>query len=429
MKDFQWPVKEKDFFQNSNKSWKLQTMVDALAYLGNPEKKIENKVIHIAGTNGKGSVANYIKTVLQEAGYKVGLYTSPHLIEYNERIYYNNRYITDKEIEQYKKEILIKCKNVNDISFFEATTLIAIMMFSNYFNQKTQEQLDYCIFEVGLGGRLDATNVFNKSLVSVITSISFDHTKILGNTLSKIAYEKGGIIKKNVPVLTSNTKKNIVNTLNEIAKKNNTKLYVLGKDFKLDYNLKPSLFGEHQIYNATLAKEVCKYIGVSNKYITKGIANTKWPGRLQEINIKNINNNLHNIEKIYLDGAHNKDGIKQLCKFVRLQRKVNKNNNINIVGVMACLKRKDYFSFFNIIKPQTFNKLLFFDVPASVNDFVDTKELQNIATKHNITNTSIKNLTEIKNYIDCSKKNIIFIFGSLYFVGYILENYVENKNQ
>ena len=107
MKDFQWPVKEKDFFQNSNKSWKLQTMVDALAYLGNPEKKIENKVIHIAGTNGKGSVANYIKTVLQEAGYKVGLYTSPHLIEYNERIYYNNRYITDKEIEQYKKEILI----------------------------------------------------------------------------------------------------------------------------------------------------------------------------------------------------------------------------------------------------------------------------------------------------------------------------------
>ena len=410
MKNFIWEVEEKDFFLRTKETWKLDVMQEALQYLDNPHKKIENKVIHIAGTNGKGSTASYIKTILEEAGYKVGLFTSPHLVEYNERIYFNNRFITDKEIEECKSQIIQKCKNVKNISFFEATTLIAILMFA-------KNNLDYCVFEVGLGGRLDATNIFEHPLVSVITSISFDHMKILGNTLQQIAKEKAGIIKNNVPVFTSNTKTEIIQVLQKIADEKNTKLYCIDRDFSIDKSLTPSLLGNYQFSNATLAKEVCKYIGIEDIYIKKGISNTKWLGRLQKIHINNIDNEALNISQIYLDGAHNEDGIKQLCEFVKSQ----KTSDTNIIGIMACLKRKNYYSFFEIIKPDIFNKLLFFNVPKTVNDFVEPEVLREIANKNNISNDCIYDFQELKEYIKKDKKNIVFIFGSLYFVGFVLD--------
>lgn len=416
MKNLEWNS-ENIFFQKDKTEWKLNTMIEALSYIDNLHTKIQNKVIHIAGTNGKGSTCNFIKNILEYAGYKVGLFTSPHLINYNERIYFNKRYATDEEIKSCKTEIISKCKNIKDISYFEITTLIAIMLFA-------KNNLDYCIFEVGLGGRLDATNIFDKKLATIITSISYDHMDKLGNTLKQITREKCGIIKENVPIFSSNTKPEIVNEIIQIAKEKKAKLFLQNRDYNLDFTLKPSLSGSHQFENATLAKEVCKYLKIDNKSIQEGISNTTWYGRLQKIKLKTIDNKNLNIKEIYLDGAHNEDGIRVLCNFIT-ETKL-KNNNYNIIGIFSCLKRKQYKTFFQYFANAKFNKLLFYNVPKEINDFVDTEELMHIANKNNISNDKINNFEELKKHIDINTENIIFIFGSLYFVGYILENFTDN---
>ena len=419
MKNFIWHATENKWLNNNNE-WKLATMFTALKDLGEPQKALEQNVIHIAGTNGKGSTASYTKTILERAGYKVGVFTSPHLVEYNERIYANGKYIADDEIEKYKQKILTTCSNAEEISFFEATTLIAILFFSDL--QKKQE-LDYFIFEVGLGGRLDATNVFQKPIASVITSISFDHMDKLGNTLAKIAIEKGGIIKPNVPVFTSNTNDEVIAELQKIANEKKTNLFHLGKNFAIDTNLKPSLAGEHQLINATLASEVCKFIGIDYDIIKKGISNTKWSGRLQKIHLSNINENDLNISNIYLDGAHNEDGIHVLCNFVN-QQKIN-NQDVNIIGIFACLERKDYQSFFPVFQQTAFNKLLFFNIQNDDHGFISSEKLHQLAEHFNIQNNEINDFTDLKNYVNKTKNNIIFIFGSLYFVGIVLEKYIQ----
>ena len=422
MRDFIWHTTEKSWLnRKNNNSWKLSTIIFALEDLGNPQKNLEHKVVHIAGTNGKGSTASYIKTVLEFAGYKVGVFTSPHLVEYNERIYANGRCITDDEIEKYKQKILTTCKNANEISFFEATTLIAILFFTDL--QKS-EKLDYFIFEVGLGGRLDATNIFQQPLASVITSISFDHMDKLGDTLAKIAIEKGGIIKQNVAVFTSNTNEEVVNELQKIANLKNTNFFHLGKDFFIDKNLKPSLCGDHQIINATLASEVCKFIGIDYKIIQKGIANTKWAGRLQQIHLTDINEKDLNISAIYLDGAHNEDGIRVLCEFAN-QQKRDTIKHANIIGIFTCLKRKDYKSFFPIFQKTAFQNLLFFDIKDTKNDFADTDELCELSKQYGINHDVIKSFDELKNYTEKTKNNIVFIFGSLYFVGTVMKKYMQ----
>ena len=160
MKNLDWTS---EFSQN--REYKLDVMYNVLKTFDNPDKQLKN-VIHIAGTNGKGSTASYIKTILEKSGYKVGIFTSPHLIEYNERIHFCGRNITDEEIEYYKNKIISVYEKPQEITYFELTTLIAIMIFAD-------NNLDYCIFEVGLGGTLDCTNIFEKPLVSIITSIFF----------------------------------------------------------------------------------------------------------------------------------------------------------------------------------------------------------------------------------------------------------------
>ena len=174
------------------KKWALglERIESLLKKLGNPEKNL--KCIHVAGTNGKGSVCAMLHSVLMDAGYKVGLYTSPHLKKFNERIRINNALISDKDIVKYYLKVK---KQVTNQSFFEITTAMAFL----YFRGKN---IDFVVLEVGLGGRLDATNVVTP-LVSIITNIGLEHTEFLGNTLEKIAYEKAGIIKKNIPTITA----------------------------------------------------------------------------------------------------------------------------------------------------------------------------------------------------------------------------------
>ena len=186
---------------------------DLLKKLNNPEKKL--KCIHVAGTNGKGSVCAMISSILQDAGYNVGMYTSPHLKKFNERIRINNKLITDKDIVKYYLKIK---KYATDQTFFDMTTAMAFLYFYD-------EKVDFSVMETGLGGRLDSTNVITP-VVSIITNVGIEHTEYLGSTIEKIAYEKAGIIKKNVNVITG-AENEALKIIKTIAKKKNSKLIVV----------------------------------------------------------------------------------------------------------------------------------------------------------------------------------------------------------
>ena len=282
----------------------LENMEKAMKSLGNPEKNY--KIIHIAGTNGKGSAAAFLEAGLLTAGYRTGKYTSPEIYRFNERITVNGIEISDEDVDIYYEKVnkVLEENNI-ELTYFEVTTA---MMFL-YMKEKN---IDYLVLETGLGGRTDATNIVTP-VISLITNISFDHMEFLGNTLRKIAHEKTGIIKKGVPVFFSDSKQellleikaktdNYVNVLEkynfnnesvELDKKElKTIVKINGKEFRL------SLFGKFQGKNFLLAYEALRYLGIDDEIITKSCLKAVWQGRFQIVSENPF---------IILDGAHNKD--------------------------------------------------------------------------------------------------------------------------
>ena len=292
----------------------LERVQSLLDKLGNPEKGL--LCIHVAGTNGKGSVCAMLQSVLMEAGYKVGMYTSPHLKRFNERIRMNNNLITDREIAG----CFLKIKpNATNQSFFEITTAMAFL----YFREKN---VDFAILETGLGGRLDATNVVNP-LVSVITSIGLEHTELLGNTIEKIAFEKAGIVKEGMPVVTG-AKGEALNVIKKIAKERNAPLFLTRKfkDVKFRY-----LNGEFQQQNKDIAltaidalREFHK-IKINENKIIDGIKKTRWPARMEMIS-----------RNVLIDAAHNPDGFKILKnELISIKKQKNIENFIFVIGIQT----------------------------------------------------------------------------------------------
>jgi dihydrofolate synthase/folylpolyglutamate synthase len=247
----------------------LDVIRHILNHLKNPENSFS--CIHIAGTNGKGSIASGLASILSAAGYKVGLYTSPHLIKFNERITVNGIEVTDEEIISSYQAVKAIPKTDREPTFFEYTTAMALHLFA-------QSNVDWAIIETGMGGRLDATNVLSPALC-VISNISMEHRFYLGNTIAEITGEKGGIIKHNTPVVTGVTQKSAVDVLKKIASKKSAPLYQLGKDFKvrrnknsffsysgIDHqwkNMKTGLPGSHQTDNAALILAACEIAPVA----------------------------------------------------------------------------------------------------------------------------------------------------------------------
>lgn len=285
----------------------LNNIKFVLKKLGNPEKNL--KIIHIAGTNGKGSVASMLESVLIKAGYNVGKFTSPHIIRFNERIIYNKKEIPDDEIAGFF-DIIEKITEKYNIylNFFEVTTII---MFC-YFNKLKP---DYTIIECGLGGRLDATNTGN-SYLSVITNISFDHTAVLGNTLKEIAFEKAGIVHDgqicifagNHSELTEAVKNKTDNFVDIMTKYKNIDISLDKTTLHTKISLNNSIFeiplyGIFQGWNFLLVYETAKILKIEDSIIAKGISDVKWPGRF-EIYSKD--------PLIILDAAHNTDSVKVL---------------------------------------------------------------------------------------------------------------------
>lgn len=277
-----------------------------LEICGDPQDNFAS--IHIAGTNGKGSTAAMITSILIEAGYNVGLYTSPHLIRFNERIRVNGVPISNDSIVEFMSQYKAAIIEIES-TFFEATTAMTF----DFFNK---EKVDVAIIETGLGGRLDSTNVI-KPKITVITSITADHTEILGKDLETIAFEKGGILKEGVPLVLASQSKEVKNVLLEIAdRKKSNVTYCTHNNIKNiniceggttfnwgGINYETSLIGEHQARNAVLAIEVTKIFSnkINNDIIINGLKKVKWPARLQK---------MHKSFPIFYDVAHNPHGIR-----------------------------------------------------------------------------------------------------------------------
>lgn len=295
-----WMFKQLPMYQNQGKSaykTDLTNTIDLAKHLKHPENKF--KSIHVAGTNGKGSCSHMLASILQEAGYKVGLYTSPHLKDFRERIKINGQPITKQFVIGFIKRNSSFFRKQR-LSFFEMTVGMAF----EYFAKK---KVDIAIIEVGLGGRLDSTNIITPEL-SLITNIGFDHMEFLGNTYEKIAKEKAGIIKSNVPVVIGETQKETKGVFNEIANANNAEIYFADQEHNLNYQ--SDLLGSYQAKNI---KSVVKAIQVLRDHsvfnvkdhsieqgLLKVVQNTGLLGRWQV---------LQKSPTIICDTAHNKEGL------------------------------------------------------------------------------------------------------------------------
>lgn len=372
---------------------RIQSLLDRI---GNPEKRL--KCIHVAGTNGKGSTCAMIFHILREAEYKVGMYTSPHLKKFNERIRVDNHFITDKELVDY----FLKIKPyITNQSFFEITTAIAFLYFKEH-------NVDYAVLEVGLGGRLDATNVVTP-LISVITNIGLEHVEFLGNTIEKIAFEKAGIIKSNVPVVTG-AKGSALKVIRKIAKQKNAPLTLPGKFDDINFK---HLNGNFQQQNKDIALAAISVlrefnlIKLTDIQIKHGIERTEWPGRMDFIS-----------RNVLIDGAHNPGGFKVLKKELLIFKKQRRIKNF--IFVVSILTTKDIKNMLKIINPLV-SSIIFTksDNPKAARPEKLLKMFNEINKNKKIDKKTISNPKKALNYakIIAKKSDLIVVTGSIYMIG------------
>lgn len=354
-------------FQKFGSILGLERMKVLMEALGNPQKEL--KVIHVAGTNGKGSISRYIYSVLEQLGYKCGLYSSPFLEVFNERIEFNGQYITDEELERYTDMVINETKKIvgkgqDSPTEFEIITAIAFL----YFKEKKS---DFVILEVGLGGTGDSTNIIETPLVSVIGSISYDHMDRLGNTIKEIAGEKAGIIKNSCPVVCSTDNEEALQVIRSVSKLKNAPLtetagfsykikeeslkgYVYsfkGKDFKAE-DISISMVGKHQIQNSICAVTAIKLlaekgiIAFDEEKIRLGLNKAKQIGRFEIFGSYNRGEAGRGL--VILDGAHNGDGAAKLKETVKDFASEKK-----ILMVTAMLRDKDVDSILEEFKQIT----------------------------------------------------------------------------
>ncbi|MBP9780168.1 hypothetical protein KBD33_06155 [Candidatus Gracilibacteria bacterium] len=274
---------EKFFQVEKIGDYSLANTQNACAFFGNPEKHF--KSIHIAGTNGKGSVSKMVFQILKESGKNVGVYTSPHLIDIRERFETEKGQITEEDFVHYADMII---KYGGNLSYFERCAVLAFLYFRD-------QGAEYGVIEVGLGGRLDATNVITP-IVSAITGIGYDHMEFLGETLDEIAYEKGGIIKPGVPVILYNHN----SILEKIAQERGSEIII-----PKTRNIVTNLLGAHQLRNANIAYEIGKLLGIDEYTINQALLHIDHPGRMQYL-----------YPNLLIDGAHNEEGLTKLREYL-----------------------------------------------------------------------------------------------------------------
>ena len=378
----------------------LENTLKLAALAGSPQTKL--RFIHVAGTNGKGSTCAMLESIYRTAGLRTGLFTSPHLVSFRERIQIGRQMISEKEVVRLVEKIqklLPEFPQEHHPTFFEIITVMALDFFA-------ENGCELVIWETGLGGRLDATNIVTR-LASIITNIGFDHQQWLGDTLEKIAFEKAGIIKSGVPVITATDEPEALAVIERIATEKNAPLTIVAADKNLPGEL--ALAGEHQKRNATLALATVdilqKQIPVSEIQISAGLRYVQWPGRLQLIEKDG--------RKILLDGAHNIAGAKALREAVehnfRLQQRAL------ILGVFA---DKDWQHICETLAPLA-EKI--YAIPVSSPRTANPNELADACRTVN-PSAQIFVCDSLKQALQkTSSEPFVVITGSLYLVGEALE--------
>ena len=405
----------------------LNRLRNLLRKLGNPHLKLP-PVIHVAGTNGKGSVISYLRSIYEKNGLNIHTYTSPHLIKFNERIRINSSLVNNK----YLSSLLEECEDKNNgksITFFEITTAAAFLAFSRI-------DSDLVLLETGLGGRYDATNIIQNSLCSIITPISMDHMNFLGTDLLKIASEKIGILKKKSIIVLSKQKNSVRQLIRNEVKKKQAILFEEGIDWKItkvlknsfilsfcDNNFefeKPSLHGYHQIENLSTALAAIlaiKKFKLKMKNINQGIKETVWPGRMQNLNNGKLKKIIGKSFDLWLDGGHNIHASEVLFT------EIDKWKKSKIILILGMVSGKDPVKFLKKIV----NKIsLLILLPIDDHQYIHPYKIKESLNK------SLKDFKEIETCVNINealkliytrfKKGKVLICGSLYLAGQVLKN-------
>ncbi len=394
--------------KNENQSVKKMKIV--MEKLGNPQNKL--KYIHVTGTNGKGSVIEMLNNILINANLKVGKFISPHLVSYHERISINGQYIKDEEIQEIFEEVqpIIEKENI-ELNFFEFFTMIAFLYFS-------KQKVDIVLMEVGFGGLYDSTNIIYP-IISVISSIGYDHMKVLGNTLEDIAKQKAGIIKENSETVYMEQTPNIDDIIENTCKEKQNILHMVGQseirnqrfendkeifDYKQYYNIEVNLKGKRQIQNAALVLECCDILNkkgyfLSEEVIKNGLKTVIHRGRFEVI---------HQNPTMIFDGGHNEQAIENLKETIDLCYKNDKK-----IYVISVLKSKDYHKIIEDILDKD-NVYIFTD-GNDKNLFTDKHLMYEYAKQRN--DKVVMYEMDLKEAIEfCKEKTeyVSFIIGSFY---------------
>lgn len=406
---------------NFGSNYGLERTYKLLEHLGNPERDL--KLIHIAGTNGKGSTTSMITEILMGEGYKIGMYTSPFIEEFEERIQINRNNIPKESLAILMDEIKVAVDKVIEAGYnhpteFEIITVLMLLYFK-------KENIDFGVIEVGLGGTLDSTNVI-KPIIQVITSISFDHTNLLGNTLEKIAREKAGIIKKGIPTVIYPQQEEVLKVIKNKCFEMDSELYIannenlkfenivnLDKPYQLlkynnEIDILLPLLGEHQIINLSVAMQAIEVlnnkniIDISIANIVKSIKNVSWKGRLEV---------LSNNPYVVIDGAHNIQGIKTLSRNIKKYFKYE-----NLYLILGILADKDVEEMIKIITPMA--KKVYSVTPNSIRGEL-AESLKDEVSKFNKNCKAFDKYEEayLEALNDASEKDLILASGSLYMIG------------
>ncbi|SOE24037.1 dihydrofolate synthase / folylpolyglutamate synthase [Spirosomataceae bacterium TFI 002] len=406
-------------FQNKGKeavNWKLENIQLLCQYLNNPQDSF--KSIHIAGTNGKGSSSHYLASILQEAGYKVGLYTSPHLKDFRERFRINGQLVHKNFVVQFIKTHKAIIEQLKP-SFFEITVAMAFQLFAN-------EKVDYAIIEVGLGGRLDSTNIINP-IACLITNIGFDHMDMLGETLPEIASEKAGIIKYGIPVVISESHKETKNVFNEKAKslnapiffaeesylvkqvdENKTKFIVNELSSNIEFEIQSELSGTYQVKNlqgVLKTIDILRYGGIkiTKSNLLNGLSsvcsNTNLKGRWQELAINPLT---------ICDTGHNKEAFDYLLKYLY------STTYDKIHLILGFAKDKDPSVLLSSLPINCIVYYCTFLGGRSTTDFTHERYVKNINT-YDIAFNSVNEALKVVRK-QAGEKDFIFIGGSTYLV-------------
>ncbi len=404
----------------------LSNITELCKRLGNPQDALS--FVHIAGTNGKGSVLAFVSTILKCAGYKTGRYISPVISNYCEKIQINNRPISKKALCEYMEEVKTACDDMVADGLahptpFEVETALAFLYFE-------RSGCDIVVLETGMGGREDATNLITTTKVAVLSSISMDHMQFLGNTLEKIAWQKAGIIKNNCYVMSAQQEKGALAVIGREAEEKNAFLGVVKDATKIKYglekqkftyettegtcfsNLEITLAGKHQVSNAALAVEVieklshCGYV-VSEKQLRKGLLETVWPGRFQVLSRKPF---------FIVDGAHNEDAAKKLADSIRFYF-----TNKRIIYIIGILRDKEYEKV--IAETYAYADQIITVTPPENERALPALELAQTVKGYHPHVTVAGSLEEAVEmaYLLAGKEDMIISFGSLSYLGRLTE--------